>query len=127
MDRRNFITHLSLAATTAVAVSPLAAQATPSVLSAEKTSFKLNYAPHFGMFENSAGKDLLDQLKFMADNGFMALEDNGMMGRDAATQTKIGDTMTQLGMKWVFLSSVLTAGPRKRPSLRAKKNGGINL
>jgi hypothetical protein len=33
------------------------------------------------MFENSAGKDVVDQLKFMADNGFTALEDNGMMGR----------------------------------------------
>lgn len=103
MNRRNFMTQFSLAATTAAVASPLALQATPkkadSESSAEKTSFKLNYAPHFGMFENSAGKDLLDQLKFMADNGFMALEDNGLMGRDAATQTKIGETMTKLGMK----------------------------
>ena len=60
--------------------------------------FKLKYAPHFGMFENSAGKDPIDQLKFMADNGFLAMEDNGMMGRTPELQTKIGDTLSKLGM-----------------------------
>jgi hydroxypyruvate isomerase len=61
--------------------------------------FKLHYAPHFGMFENSAGKDVVDQLKFMADNGFTALEDNGMMGRPVAEQERIAKEMTRLGMK----------------------------
>jgi len=61
--------------------------------------FKLQYAPHFGMFENSAGKDVVDQLKFMADNGFTALEDNGMMGRPVAEQERIAKEMTRLGMK----------------------------
>ena len=28
-------------------------------------SFKLKYAPHFGMFRHHAGADLVDQLKFM--------------------------------------------------------------
>jgi hydroxypyruvate isomerase len=36
-------------------------------------AFKLNYAPHFNMFENLAGKDIFDQLRFMADQGFRAL------------------------------------------------------
>jgi hydroxypyruvate isomerase len=68
--------------------------------------FKLLYAPHFGMFENSAGKDLLDQLQFMADNGFMALEDNGMMARTPETQKAIGEKMAKLGMKMgVFVVS----------------------
>ena len=40
--------------------------------------YNLNYAPHFGMFKNIAGNDLIDQLKFMHDQGFMAIEDNGM-------------------------------------------------
>ena len=39
--------------------------------------FKLKYAPHFGMFKHHAGPDAIDQLKFMADEGFRALEDNG--------------------------------------------------
>ncbi len=62
------------------------------------TQFKLKYAPHFGMFKNSGGEDLIDQIKFMADQGFTAFEDNGMMGRDATMQTKIGETLASLNM-----------------------------
>jgi hydroxypyruvate isomerase len=61
--------------------------------------FKLNYAPHFGMFKNHAGTDPIDQLKFMAGVGFTALEDNGMMGRTVDLQEKIAKTMDQLNMK----------------------------
>ncbi len=64
----------------------------------QATPFKMKYAPHFGMFESSAGKDPIDQLKFMSDMGFTALEDNGMMGRTIETQTKVGETLTKLGM-----------------------------
>jgi hydroxypyruvate isomerase len=60
--------------------------------------FKMKYAPHFGMFKNSAGEDPIDQLKFMSEMGFTALEDNGMMGRTLDTQTKVGETMAKLGM-----------------------------
>lgn len=64
-----------------------------------KAKFKLRYAPHFGMFENLAGKDLIDQLKFMAEAGFTAFEDNGMKGREVAMQEKIASQMTQTGME----------------------------
>jgi len=64
----------------------------------EKHDFKLKYAPHFGMFKNSAGDDLTDQIKFMADAGFKAMEDNGMMKRDIATQEKIGAELEKQGM-----------------------------
>ena len=37
--------------------------AAPAAAQTVKHQFKLKYAPHFGMFENSAGKDLIDQLK----------------------------------------------------------------
>jgi hydroxypyruvate isomerase len=40
--------------------------------------FKLKYAPHFGMFKHSAGADPVDELKFAADEGFTAWEENGM-------------------------------------------------
>lgn len=63
-----------------------------------KNSFKLKYAPHFGMFKHHAGDDPVDQLKFMADRGFTALEDNGMMGRPLAEQEKIAATMSKLNM-----------------------------
>ena len=46
-----------------------------------KNKFNLNYAPHFGMFKHSAGEDLIDQLNFMADEGFTAFEDNNLKKR----------------------------------------------
>src|SRR6185369_4880769 len=61
-------------------------------------AFKLKYAPHFGMFQQHAGADFVDQLKFAADEGFTAFEDNGMMGRDAATQEKCAAAMTRLNL-----------------------------
>lgn len=60
--------------------------------------FKLKYAPHFGMFQNLAGPDPVDQLKFAADQGFTAWEDNGMMGRPVPEQERIAKAMRDLGM-----------------------------
>ena len=48
--------------------------------------FKLKYAPHLGMFRNHA-RDPIDQLRFMADQGFRALEDNGMANREVSRST----------------------------------------
>lgn len=61
--------------------------------------FHLNYAPHDGMFKNLAGKDFLDQIRFMHDQGFRAIEDNGLMDREPAMQEKIGNLLDKLGMK----------------------------
>ncbi|MBX3097064.1 MAG: TIM barrel protein [Fimbriimonadaceae bacterium] len=60
--------------------------------------FALDYAPHFGMFRNHAGNDI-DELKFMHDQGFRSMEDNGMKGRSVEDQEAIAKTMTQLGMR----------------------------
>lgn len=61
--------------------------------------FRLDYAPHFGMFRHHAGDDLLDQLRFMHDEGFRSLEDNGMGGRDVALQESIAAELERLGMR----------------------------
>ncbi len=61
-------------------------------------AFKLKYAPPFGMFEQHAGKDPLDQLKFMADQGFRAVFDNGLMNRPVAEQEAIAREAARLGM-----------------------------
>lgn len=61
--------------------------------------FELNYAPHFGMFKNHAGPSELDQLQFMYDQGFTALEDNELMERPVALQEKIGEKLAKLNMK----------------------------
>ncbi len=61
--------------------------------------FHLGYAPHFGMFREHTGPDLVAQLEFMASEGFMALEDNGMRDRPVAEQELIGKTLDRLHMR----------------------------
>ncbi len=81
--------------------------------------FKLLYAPHFGMFRHSAGEDPIDQLKFMHDEGFRAIEDNGMMGRTKEMQEKIAKQMSATGMKMgVF---VIDGGDNWKVSLTTGK------
>ncbi len=72
----------------------------------KKKPFKLKYAPHFGMFKNLAGDDFVDQLKFMSDEGFSALEDNEMMSRPLDIQNRIAKEMLGLNMTMgVFVAS----------------------
>ena len=106
MHRREFLPAVAGASIgAAIAFNhPLRAQETPTASS----GFKLKYAPHFGMFKNSAGNDLVDQLKFAADQGFTAWEDNGMKGRSVDDQKRIAKAMDELGMEMgVF---VITGG-----------------
>jgi len=50
------------------------------------------------MFANAAGKDFTDQIKYMHDQGFRGIEDNGMLNRSKEEQDKIGALLTKLGM-----------------------------
>ncbi|MFG0285237.1 MAG: hydroxypyruvate isomerase family protein [Phycisphaerales bacterium JB039] len=94
MDRRAFLA--SAAATGAAAA--IASGARASGASRSSAPFTMKFAPHFGMFRHHAGDDPIDQLKFAADEGFTAWEDNGMMGRSPADQEKIAAEMDRLGM-----------------------------
>jgi hydroxypyruvate isomerase len=64
-----------------------------------KRKFRLNYAPHFGMFQQHAGEDLVAELEFMAAEGFTALEDNNLRRRTVREQDRIGSTLARLNMK----------------------------
>lgn len=113
MKRRDFVIKTALAGTT------LSAFSAPSRGEIAKKKFNLNYAPHFGMFESHAGKDLIDQLKFMADEGFRALEDNPLLQRPASEQAKIGEALAKLDMQMgVF---VIDGGDNWKPSLTTGK------
>lgn len=71
-------------------------------------SFKLNYAPHLNMFKNHAGEDPVDQLNFMADEGFTAFEDNNMKKRTIETQEAIAKTMIKRDLKMgVFVAHTI--------------------
>ncbi len=107
MNRRTFLTT-GVAVGAAAMVSSAAGQANGE----PKRRFKLKYAPHFNMFRHSAGDDPIDQLKFMADQGFTALEDNGMKRRSVDEQNRIAKEMDRLGMQMgVFVAT----GDFKRP------------
>lgn len=109
MQRRSFLKNSAAASAALLGGSLIKAsapQGQQSQLLEEK--FKLKYAPHFGMFRHSAGEDLLDQLQFMADEGFRAMEDNGMKGREVAVQEKIASKMANLGMEMgVFVAHTI--------------------
>ena len=96
IDRRSFLAGVLGAG--AAALGTKAVQGQESGQSSSKLKFKLKYAPHFGMFESHAGGDLVDQLQFMSDEGFSAMEDNGMMGRDVSGQQHIAKAMRRLEM-----------------------------
>ena len=112
MKRRDFVKTGMAASVANLAITPTGkafGAASTSLL--EPYTFKLKYAPHFGMFKNLAGDDLIDQLKFMADTGFTAMEDNGMSGRPVQTQERIAVEMSRLGMQMgVFVAHTIYWG-----------------
>jgi hydroxypyruvate isomerase len=61
--------------------------------------FSLGYAPHPGMFKQSAGGDVLDQIRFCADAGFTAFEYNGLPNETPDMQEKIGKLLDELDMQ----------------------------
>ncbi len=95
------MTRRELLKTSAVAGTALTFGVAPAFeesKSVQVKPFQLRYGPHFGMFQNHAGPDPVDQLKFAAGEGFTAWEDNGMRGRSKEEQEKIAKGMTQHGI-----------------------------
>ncbi|WP_372638429.1 hydroxypyruvate isomerase family protein [Fodinibius sp.] len=102
MDRKQFLQQSTLAGASALAAGPAAlgrSRGQAGQPGSRQDAFNLNYAPHFGMFRAHAGEDLIDQIKFMSEAGFTALEDNGLMGRSPATQEQIGEELARQGMQ----------------------------
>jgi hydroxypyruvate isomerase len=89
MNRRNFTQSALMAGMGVAAVPSIFAQTG----TAAPHQFNLKYAPHLGMFQHSAGDDPIDQLNFMADQGFTAFEDNNMNTRPVAMQEKMAAIM----------------------------------
>lgn len=97
MKRRNFLRNTMFAGTAAMIGGATKAATLGADTSLEKP-FGMLFATHEGMFEDSAGKNFIDQIKFAHEMGIRAIEDNGMMDRPAEEQKKIGDTLAKLGM-----------------------------
>ena len=98
MKRRNFIksTAVSGMALTSLA-GAMGVSASESNIS-NSAKFKLKYAPGLGTFREHAGKDPIDNIKFISDQGFTAIFDNGLMGKSPAMQERIASELARLGM-----------------------------
>ena len=122
MERREFVTVVT-AGLGARGAGLVRDGPSPGARTPSPRSFALRYAPHFGMFKNSAGDDPVSQIDFMADQGFTALEDNGMRGRPIPEQERIAQAMGRRGMAMgVFVAHTIgwdepnltTGDPAKR-------------
>ncbi|GAA4799538.1 hydroxypyruvate isomerase family protein [Litoribaculum gwangyangense] len=108
MQRRSFIKKGTAASIMGLGMSVQALSLIKKPKSLNPYSFKLNYAPHLGMFKNHAGDDPINQLNFMADQGFRAFEDNNMKNRSIKTQEEIAKTIHDRGMKMgVFVAHTI--------------------
>ena len=117
MKRRSFLGGVS-----AVAASiPMVNLFSMNSDKAKSYNYKLNYAPHLGMFKNHAGSDPIDQLNFIADQGFTAFEDNNMRKRPISLQNEMASVMQKRNlMMGVFVAHeiywnkpTLTSGEKK--------------
>ncbi len=89
---------------------------------AKAYNYNLKYAPHLGMFRHHAGNNPIDQLNFMADQGFTAFEDNDMRKRDVSLQEKMAKTMEKRGLNMgVFVAHEIYW---QKPNLAS---GNLNL
>ena len=117
MLRRHFLNNFSLG-TSSLMIPNLAKE----FISPNQSSYKFNlkYAPHFGMFKNSAGDNLIDQLNYIADQGFTAFEDNNLKKRTIDNQNKMSKTMQKRGIEMgVFVAHTIHW---KEPNLASGDN-----
>src|SRR5690606_8073704 len=89
LTRRRFIEATTCASLTALI---------PNLALSRVQPFNLNYAPHAGLFEHTAGTSIVDQIAFAADAGFTAWEDNDMRGRAVHEQEDIAAAMRRHDM-----------------------------
>lgn len=99
MERRSFISKSITAAALAGTSLGVRAASVQTTADSSPVPFKLKFAPHLGMFKHHAGEDPIDQLLFMADQGFSAFEDNGMKSREVGLQEKMAKTMMEKGIE----------------------------
>ena len=96
MQRRNFIKNTALAvAATSTLANNVFANSTEQV----QQNFKLDFAPHIGMFKSHASENILDQIRFMHQIGFRSFEDNEMKNRSIDEQNAIASLLQDLNMR----------------------------
>lgn len=78
--------------------------------------FKVKFAPHFGLFVDSAGTDARAQIAFAAAEGFRAWEDNALTMRNERTRMQIAEALQKNGVEMGVFTIGSSAG-YFRPSI----------
>lgn len=131
MERRNFLKNGILSGVGALTgISAVAGRAISEPLNEPKNKqaakpFRMKFSPDFGLFEEIAGKDSVDQIKWGYDNGFRAWECTGLAIKSVGEQERISKAVQKVGMDFgqfvgnlPFFGEVTFAGDNK--SLREK-------
>jgi hydroxypyruvate isomerase len=132
MERRSFLRNTA----GTIAAFGLAVSAKTFASEAKDVSesqFKLKYAPGFGTFKEHAGDDLFDQIKFISDQGFRAIFDNGLMKKEPAIQEKIAAELARRNMDLgpfvlyadFAVKSMVSQDPAIKDMLRKKMEEGV--
>ncbi len=133
MKRRNFIKNTALGSFMATGLTTGLSASASMQQTSNSAKFQLKYAPGLGTFNEMAGKDPIDQIKFMNDQGFRAIFDNGLMHKDAALQEKIANELARHGMDlgpFVLyadfgVKSFVTQDPEIKDMLKKKMQEGL--
>ena len=96
--QREKITRRDFIASAAAAAAVVSAGTSTARAARSSKKFKLKYAPNFGMFKQHAGADPIDNIKFMSDQGFKAIFDNGLMKKPADLVDKIAKELDRRDM-----------------------------
>ena len=98
MKRRNFIKRSAVAGVAATGIGTFFQSAAAEGGRSNRVQFQLKYAPSLNVFPEHAGKDPIDHIKFIADQGFRAVFDNGLMNKPPELQEKIAAELSRRGL-----------------------------
>ncbi|MCW0481477.1 hydroxypyruvate isomerase family protein [Gaoshiqia sediminis] len=133
MKRRNFLKNTAAGSLVFTGLAGSLATSAATAKTSNEAQFKLKYAPSLGTFKELAGDDPVDQIRFMHDQGFRAIFDNGLMGKQPALQEKIANELARLGMDLgpfvlyadFSVKSFVTQDPEIREMLKKKMQEGL--
>ena len=98
MKRRSFLAASAAASVVSSTGIISAASAEEKSVKSNGAKFKLKYAPSLSMFRSHVGKGIVDNISFIADQGFTAIFDNGLMRRPQADQKLIASELAKRNM-----------------------------
>ena len=106
MERRNFIKATTVGGATILGLGGASGasaftggKANGKNSVSNEAKFKLKYAPSLNIFSAHAGKDPIDNMKFIADQGFRAVFDLGMVFYSPEEQEKMANAAARLGLE----------------------------